>query len=111
MTTSIVERFNCTLKNDMWKQFTHNGNYKWIDLLSCFVSKYNARKHRTIDMRLIDVTPTIVNKLLNIVYSSVTLPRFKADDSIRVSKFKIIFKKGYTPNWTMEVFRIKIQKN
>ena len=28
MKASVVERFNHTLKNDMWKQFTHNGNYK-----------------------------------------------------------------------------------
>ena len=43
---SIIElSFNRTLKNDMWKQFTSNGNYKWIDLLPCLVSKYNARKH------------------------------------------------------------------
>jgi len=34
MKASIVERFNRTLKNDMWRQFTHNGNYKWIDLPS-----------------------------------------------------------------------------
>jgi len=33
MKTSIVERFNRTLKNDMWKQFTHNGNHKWLDFL------------------------------------------------------------------------------
>jgi len=34
MKASDVERFNCTLKNDMWKMFTLNENYKWIDL-SC----------------------------------------------------------------------------
>ena len=28
MKVSVVERFNYTLKNDMWKQFTHNGNEK-----------------------------------------------------------------------------------
>ena len=33
MKAFVVERFNHTLKNDMWEQFTHNGNYKWIDLL------------------------------------------------------------------------------
>ena len=34
-----VGRFNCTLKTT-WKQFTHNGNYKWIDILAstCRVS-------------------------------------------------------------------------
>ena len=28
MKALIVERFNRTSKNDMWKQFTHDGNYK-----------------------------------------------------------------------------------
>jgi len=54
---SVVERFNRTLKNDMWKMFTLNGNYKWTDLLSCLVSNHNARRHRTIGMRPIDVIP------------------------------------------------------
>ena len=34
---SVAERFNRTLKNDMWKMFTLNGNYKWVDELSCLV--------------------------------------------------------------------------
>ena len=41
----VVERFNRTLKSDMWKMFILNGNYKWIDELR-LVSDYNARKHR-----------------------------------------------------------------
>src|SRR5580765_5667788 len=43
---SVVERFNRTLKNDMWKMFTLNGTYMWIDALPRLVSEYNARKHR-----------------------------------------------------------------
>ena len=37
--------FNCTLKNDMWKMFMFNGNYKWVDELLHLVSDYNACKH------------------------------------------------------------------
>ncbi|XP_011687476.1 PREDICTED: uncharacterized protein LOC105449791 [Wasmannia auropunctata] len=78
------------------------------------MSEYNARKHRTIGMRPIDVTPTIANKLLTTVYNHVKIAapaRFKVGDSVRVSKFKTIFDKGYTPNWTTEVFKIiKVQK-
>jgi len=33
-------------------------------------------------------------------------------DSVRVSKYKTLFEKDYTPNWTTEVFKIiKVQKN
>ncbi|XP_070151047.1 uncharacterized protein [Polyergus mexicanus] len=61
------------LKNDMWKMFTLNGTYKWVDALPRLVSDYNARKHRTIGMRPIDVTPAIADKLLNTVYSNVKI--------------------------------------
>ncbi|KAL6417433.1 hypothetical protein ACFW04_011219 [Cataglyphis niger] len=47
MKASIVERFNRTLKNSMWKYFTLNGTYKWIGELPRLVKEYNARKHRT----------------------------------------------------------------
>jgi len=114
MKASVVERFNRTLKNNMWKQFTLNGNYRWIDLLPHLVSEYNARRHRTIGMRPIDVTPAIADKLLTMVYSRIKIAaaaRFKVGDSVRVSKYKTLFEKGYTPNWTTEVFKItKVQK-
>ena len=53
---SIIERFNRTLKNMMWLQFSLQGNYKWIDILHTLISKYNNRKHRTIGMKPGEVT-------------------------------------------------------
>ncbi|XP_024887582.1 uncharacterized protein LOC112464679 [Temnothorax curvispinosus] len=51
--------------------------------------------------------------LLATVYSAIKIAgpaKFKAGDSVRVSKYKTIFEKGYTPNWTTEVFKIvKVQ--
>ena len=38
-------------------------------------------------------------------------PSFKIGDIIRISKYKNIFAKGYTPNWSEEVFVIKKVKN
>jgi len=98
---SVVERFNRTLKNDMWKMFTFNDNYKWIDELPRLVSDYNARKHRTIGIRPA-VILVIAERLLD-VYSAIKIAgpsKFKVGDSVRVSKYKMIFEKGYTPNWT-----------
>ena len=34
-------------------------------------------------------------------------PKFKVDDHVRISKCKNIFAKGYTPNWSEEVFVVK----
>ena len=38
-------------------------------------------------------------------------PKFKIGDNVRISKYKNIFAKGYTPNWSEEVFVIKKIKN
>ena len=38
-------------------------------------------------------------------------PKFKVGDHVRISKYKNIFPKGYTPNWSEEVFVIKKIKN
>ena len=38
-------------------------------------------------------------------------PKFKVGDHVRISKYKNIFAKGYTPNWSEEVFAIKKVKN
>jgi len=65
---SVVERFNRTLKNNMWKMFTLHGNYKWIDALPRLVSDYNARKNRTIGMRPVDITPAVTERLLPTFY-------------------------------------------
>ena len=34
-------------------------------------------------------------------------PKFKVGDHVRISKYKNIFAKGYTPNWSEEFFVIK----
>jgi len=88
----------------MWKQFTHNGNHKWLDFLPSVEIQRESIEY-------IDVISTNSDKLLNTVYSSVALPI--QSDSVRMSKFKTIFEKVYTPIYTTtEVFRIvKIQTN
>ena len=38
-------------------------------------------------------------------------PKFKIGDNVRISKYKNVFSKGYTLNWSEEVFVIKKVKN
>ena len=38
-------------------------------------------------------------------------PKFKAGDNVRISKYKNIFAKGYTPNWSEEVFVVNKVQN
>ena len=37
--------------------------------------------------------------------------KFQVSDHVKISKYKDIFGKGYTPNWSQEIFLIKKIKN
>lgn len=108
---SICERFNRTLKNKMWMQFSLRGNYKWLDMISDLISSYNDTKHRTIKMRPKDVTMQNAKQLRRRIYKNFNVypnnkNKFKIGDKVRISKFKHVFEKGYTPNWTTEIFTV-----
>ena len=114
--SSVVERWNRTIKTKMWKLFTALGKTKYIDILPKLVKEYNNTKHSSIKM-----TPVEASKKKNegIVYfnlygdmvKSSSKLKFKIGDRVRISKKKRkTFDKGYTPNWTEEIFVIdKIQ--
>ena len=107
---SIVERFNRTFKNYMWKRFSLQGNYKWVDILPELISKYNNTKHRTIGMKPKDVNKNNESLILFRFLNAKCIngkPKFHIADKVRISKYKHIFEKGYTPNYTTEVFTIE----
>ena len=106
---SICERFNRTLKGKMWNQFSLRGTYEWTDTVDDLLFDYNNTKHRTIGMKPKDVTARNETSLLRNVYGRPCVNR------TRKIKFKVgekhIFEKGYTPNWTTEIFTISEVKN
>lgn len=110
---SIVERLNKTLKHIMWKEFSMNGNYKWIGMIKKLVATYNTNYHQTIKMKPINVNSSHEQHLLSTVYNHIKVAgfaKYKIGDTVRISKYKHIFEKGYTPNWTTEIFTIsKVQ--
>lgn len=107
---SIVERFNRTLKEKMWKMFSYQSSYKWIDKIEGLVKDYNNSIHRTIKMAPIDVNnKRIEKKLLDTVYKFKTIfkrNKFKIGDHVRITRYKKHFEKGYETNWSPEIFKI-----
>ena len=47
---SVVERFNRTLKERMYRYFTARNTYRYVDALPALVQGYNRTKHRSIGM-------------------------------------------------------------
>ena len=81
----------------------------YFDLLDDIVNKYNNTVHRTIKMKPIDVTDDSYAEY-NEDFNKKD-PKFKVGDHVRISKYKNIFAKGYTPNWSEEVFIINTIEN
>ena len=105
----VAERFIRTIKNRIYKYMTSISKNVNIDKLDDIVHKYNNKKHRTIEMKPIDVKYNTYIDLGKEVNDND--PKFNVGDYVRISKYKTIFAKGYTPNWSEEVFVIKETKN
>ena len=118
---ALAERFNRTLKDKMWRYFTHIGNYRWVEVLQDFVSAYNSAPHRSLH----GLAPNQVNDEnkdelwriqeglppAKVTQSNPTLPELQVGDYVKLSKAKHVFAKGYLPNWTEEVFQVATVNN
>ena len=105
----VAERFNRMLKNKIFNHMTAVSKNVYFDVLDDIVNKYNNTVHRTIKMKPIDVTADSYAKYNEDF--NVTKPKFKVGDHVRISKYKNIFAKGYTQNWSEEVFVVSKIKN
>jgi hypothetical protein len=108
---SIVERFNRTLKEKMWRYLNYKNTEKWIDVLQKLIQGYNCSVHRVIGR-----TPASVNKenameVWQHLYGNHETDKrhqktLHVGDQVRISKVKRMFEKGYMPKWTEEIFVI-----
>ena len=107
---AVVERFNRTLKSRMWRYFTHNNTYKYVDVLQQLIDGYNASHHRGVGMPPKKVNSSNQLKIWTKFYSErVGKKRFKfaVGDKVRISRDKGAFEKGYVQSWSEEYFVVK----
>ena len=114
----IVERWNRTIKSMMWKYFTKHQTGEYIDILPQLIAKYNSTYHRSIKCTPSDARkPSNYQHVLRSLYgeNSNLLKRkpakFHVGEVVRIVKKKKQFEKGYTTNWTEEVFTIAEVQN
>ena len=106
---SVVERFNRTLKERLYRYFTAANTLRFDDVLPELVQGYNATRHRSIGMAPQDVTwdnEEAVWKRLYGPHVKAKRPKakFNVGDRVRLNKIHRTFEKGYLPGWTEEVF-------
>ena len=108
----MAERFNQTLMNKVSKMFTERNNYRYIDDIDNIVNNCNNAYHSNIKM-----TPIEASKQENegIVYYNLytkrrremlkrnNKPNYKKSDKVRTYRYKKLFEKGYSKEWTDEI--------
>ena len=92
----VAERFIRTQKNKLYKHMTATGKNVYYDVLDDVANEYNNTKHSTIKMKPKDVKDD--NNRVYIDEHNEKSTRYNVGDRVRISKFKNIFAKGYTPN-------------
>ena len=109
---SVVERWNRTIKTQLYKYFSANGTYRYLDILQPLIDKYNNTRHHSTGF-----TPIDAKKLINHdrVFKNLffkkgkkrkVLPKLKFGDKVRITKKKPLFDKGYTINWTNKIYTV-----
>ena len=98
----VAERFIRTLKNKLYKHMTAINRNVYCDVLDDVVNEYNTTKHNTIKIKPKDIKND--NNRVYIDEHNKKSTRFNVGDRVRISKFKNIFAKGYTSNWSKEIF-------
>ena len=112
---SVVERFNRTLKQRLYRYFTVNNTLNFVPVLQDLVQGYNRSFHRSINLAPDEVTQDNSSDVWSTLYGKKTKgkwkkPRFKVGDRVRLNEKFRQFKKGYLPGWTEEAFVVSCVK-
>ena len=111
---SVVERWNRTIKSQLYKYFTANGTHRYIDVIQPLIDRYNSTKHRSIGFTPSDARkPSNHQQVFKNLYSKKVKqflhkkPKFEEGDKVRLAVKKDRFEKAYIINWSDKIYTIK----
>ena len=104
----VAERFIRILKTKIYKYMTSISKNVYMDKSDEIVNEYNNTYHRTIKIKPVDAKDnTYIDSSKDVNAKDL---KFTVGDHVKISKYKNIFARGYSPNWS-EVFLTKKVKN
>ena len=80
-----------------------NDRKSYLPYLNKLVDQYNNTYHHSINKKPINAGYLALTEKIE---TNPKVPRFKVSDRIRIIKYKNIFSKGYTENWSREILLI-----
>ena len=105
----MVERVIRTLKQRLQRYFKLNNTLKWKEVLPQFVDNYNKTPHSAHGFAPLDVNASNTSKAYKKMFPDLeprTICKLSVGDSVRTILDKTQFEKGYTENWSEEIYKI-----
>ena len=87
----------------IYKRVTANDSKSYLIYLNKLVDQYNNTYHRSIDKKPIDADYSDLTEKME---TNPKAPKFKVRVRVRITKYKNIFDKDYTENWSRGIFAI-----
>lgn len=109
---AIIERFNRTFKNKMYRYFTSRGSHRYVDILEDLIKGYNSSKHRSIKMKPVDVTKANEHIVRRNLFPKIKKEKkhrkskLKVGDSVRITRKRTTFQRGFDQTYSYEVFKV-----
>ena len=90
--------------------FLQQGDLRLDRRSGKLVENYNGTKHGSTLMKPVDVNESNKDAVWVTLYGSalgaLPLPKFRVGDTVRASRYKSVFGKGYEANFTEEIFKV-----
>jgi len=106
---AVVERFNRTLKEKMFRYFTYKNTRRYLDVLEDLLHSYNNTHHRSIGMAPLEVNKDNENVVRARLYPLKPKSfkwKYNVGDRVRIAMQRQPFRKGYLGQWSEELFEI-----
>ena len=82
---------------------THNKGKSYLTYMNKLVDQYNNTYHHSINKKPINADYSALTEKIK---TNLIPLKFEVNDRVRITKYKNIFSKGYTKNWSREIFII-----
>ena len=111
---AIIERFNRSLMNKLFRLFTKQNSYRYIEDLANIVENYNGTRHSVTGLAPIEINHNNKEIVWLRIFNSKKLPKItlktkklKVGAFVRIAKRIKTFDKGYKGRWSGEIFKIR----
>ena len=107
---AIAERAIRTLKTRLERVYSSRGSHRWIDVIDDIVRGYNNSYHSSIGMKPNQVNSDNESEVRDRLFPPITTKfrkDFKVGDSVRITRQKSAFQKGYEQTYSYQIYQIR----